>query len=133
MNGSDENTTQKVHPATREILPDDPMELTGVEVPGDPELMLRLLVEEYARMGWDLAAVMRLAHDPFYVGFHGLLTAYGEDGLRRRVSEILSRVGVTRVLTKEAESVPQQLVQLEVTTSLRREGHASADAADAGA
>ncbi len=107
-------TPAKVHPATRELLPDDPMELTGFEVAGDSDLMLRLLVEEYARIGWDLDAVMRLARDPFYVGLHGLLQRHGEDELRRRVAENLSRSGVTRVKIVESDSVPGQLVQLEL-------------------
>jgi hypothetical protein len=107
-------TPAKVHPATREMLPDDPLELTSFEVTGDSDLMLRLLVEEYARIGWDLEAIMRLARDPFYLGLHGLLQRHGEVEMRRRVAEILSRSGVTRVKMVETESAPIQLVQLEL-------------------
>ena len=53
------HSTAKVHPATREVLPDDPMEMHGFEVPGDPNLMLRLLVEEYARMGWGAEEILQ--------------------------------------------------------------------------
>ena len=56
----------KIHPATREILPDDPMEMHGFEVGGDPGLMLRLLVEEYARIGWGIDDIMQLARDRNY-------------------------------------------------------------------
>ncbi len=104
----------KTHPATREIAPEDPMELTGVEISGDTDLMMRLLVEEYARMGWDADAIMGLARDPFYVGFHGLLRQFGETELRRRIGEILNRVGITRVKTIEALQSPEQFVQLEL-------------------
>ena len=103
----------KTHPATREILPDDPMEMHGFEVPGDPQLMLRLLVEEYARLGWDSEAIMGLARDPNYQAFHGLLVLLGEEEFRRRVGEIISRCGVIRVKTKERAPAGQDLVQLD--------------------
>ncbi|HJQ81715.1 MAG TPA: hypothetical protein VJ828_17255, partial [Lacipirellulaceae bacterium] len=56
----------KIHPASREILPDDPMEMQGFEVAGDPDLMLRMLVEEYARIGWGVGAIMQLACNANY-------------------------------------------------------------------
>lgn len=102
----------KTHPATREILPDDPLELSGFEVDGDPELMLRLLVEEYARMGWGLDALMELARNPFYVGFHGLWRAYGEEELKKRMSEVLARCGVVRITTRETQPLSERLVQI---------------------
>lgn len=106
----------KIHPVTREILPDDPMEMTGVQVPGDPDLMLRLLVEEYARIGWDVPAIMQLARDPNYQAFYGLLRLFGEHELRRRVGEVISRCGVMRVKTRETEPLSERLVQLEIPT-----------------
>lgn len=114
MNGTghDASIGGKVHPASREILPEDPMEMTGYQVSGDPRLMLRLLVEEYARIGWDTEAIMRLARDPNYRGFYGLLQLYGEDSLRNHIAEILSRTGVIRVKTFEKEREPECLVQL---------------------
>lgn len=105
------DATPKIHPATREILPDDPMEMTGFEVPGDPDLMLRLLVEEYARIGWGTEAIMQLARDPNYQAFHGLWRNFGEAQLRDRVEQVLSRCGVMRVRKTEAEP-PPPLVQL---------------------
>lgn len=107
------NAIPKVHPATREILPDDPMEMHGFEVPGDPGLMLRLLVEEYARIGWEAQAIMRLARDPNYQALFGLLRFFGEEELTARVNQTLSRCGVIRVKTKETEPISERLVQLE--------------------
>jgi hypothetical protein len=104
----------KVHPATRDVEPDDPMNLHGVQVDGDPEVMLQILVEEYARMGCGLDVLMELARDPFYVGFHGLLQLYGEQDLARRVSRILSWCGVFRVVTREAAPPPEHLVELDL-------------------
>ncbi len=108
------NGVAKVHPASREILPDDPMDMHGVEVPGDPHLMLRLLVEEYARIGWGSQAILQLARDPNYQAFHGLWQLFGEDELRRLVTDIISRCGVMRVKTTEAQPPPDQLVQIEL-------------------
>ena len=105
----------KVHPATRPVEPEDPMNLHAVEIPGDTDLMLRVLVEEYARMGWNADAVMDLAVDPFYQGFHGLWRLHGEEELRRRVSAILARCGVVRVTTVHAKppsDESDQLVQI---------------------
>jgi hypothetical protein len=105
----------KTHPARRELLPDDPLELTGFEVPGDPDLMLRLLVEEYARIGWDAEAIMRLARDPTYQAFHGLWRHLGEERLCQRVAQVLVRCGVLRVRHTEAP-LARDLVQVEIPT-----------------
>ncbi len=119
MNDTHQNESLggKIHPASREILPDDPMEMTGFQVPGDPQLMLRLLVEEYSRIGWDTQAIMRLARDPNYRGFHGLLQLYGEDALRDQVAEILSRTGVIRTTNYEKAPERIDLVQLNAKFS----------------
>jgi len=85
------------HPADREMLPDDPMELSAVELPGDVILMFRLLVEEYARMGHDTDAILRLARNPFYAGFHRFYLALGEEEMRSRVQDVIRRCGVVRV------------------------------------
>ncbi len=104
----------KVHPAEREVLPDDPMAMHGFEIPGDPELMLRLLVEEYARIGWGLDSIMQLARDPNYQAFYGLFQRYGEEGLRERIAQTLSRCGVISVTTEEAKPIPEGLVPLDL-------------------
>jgi hypothetical protein len=88
----------------------------GFEVPGDTDLMLRLLVEEYARIGWDVNPIMLLARNPNYRALHGLWRLYGEDRLRNRVGEILARCGVVRVRTLESNPEPEQLVQIQMQT-----------------
>lgn len=103
----------KVHPLDREMLPEDPLHIQAFEVPGDTELMFRVVIEEFARMGWDSAAILGLARDPFYAALHGLWQLYGEEGFSRRVTEVLSRVGVTRVRTFVAPQ-PSELMQIEV-------------------
>ena len=109
------NAAPKVHPATRAVEPDDPLNLHGVEVDGDPEIMLRMLVEEYARMGCGLDELLELCRQPFYVGLHGLWQFYGEAELTRRMRDILSRCGVFRVVTRETTPLSEQLVQLDVS------------------
>jgi hypothetical protein len=112
MDGTHETIGPKVHPASREMLADDPLELSGVEVDGDPQLMMRLLVEEYARMGYGVEAIMGLARDPFYTGFHGLWRLYGEESLKEQIGAILARCGVVRVTATHSQPLSEQLVQL---------------------
>lgn len=102
----------KVHPLDREMLPDDPLQIQAFEIPGDTELMFRVVIEEFARMGSDKSAIVGLARDPFYAALHGLWRLYGEDDFSRRVDQILSRVGVIRVRAYMASS-PGDLVQIE--------------------
>src|SRR5262245_15022518 len=103
----------KVHPLDREMLPEDPLEMQAFEVPGDTDLMFRIVVEELARIGSDKAAIVALARDPFYAALHGLWRLYGEQEFSRRVSQVLSRVGVVRVDLVEKPS-PGELVQIKV-------------------
>jgi hypothetical protein len=84
----------KVHPATREAGPEDPYEPHATATPGDPEVLLRCLVQEYAWMGWDAGQILALFDDPFYPALQGLLDLYGEEGVRRRVEALLGRTGV---------------------------------------
>jgi hypothetical protein len=117
------NAVAKVHPATRGIEPDDPLNLHAVEVDGDPQVMLQMLVEEYARMGFGLEELMNLCRQPFYVGLHGLWLRYGEQELRRRLTAILSRCGVLRAKVREAPP-PGELLQIDASSSLERDHHA---------
>jgi hypothetical protein len=116
----------KVHPISREMLPDDPLHLHGREVAGDHELMLRLLVEEYARLGWGTEAILGLARDPNYVGFHGLLCLFGEAGLRHRINRVIARTGILRVSEYEApsEPTPDELVEINLPLAGRSDSHA---------
>lgn len=123
MTDSSSQYVPKVHPATRPVEPEDPMNLFAVEVPGDPELMLRLLVEEYARMGWGLDELVRLFRDPFYVAAHGLWLHYGEEELRRRLTDLLGRVAVVRVKTTICSPPPEQLVQISTSGATKGNNH----------
>jgi hypothetical protein len=109
------NLVPKVHPATREVLPDDPMDLHATPVAGDPEVMIRAVVQEFAGMGWEVHDILRLFRDPFYPLLHGLWLALGEDGIRERVGSVVQRYGVYRFRTsiQEAPELPEpELVQI---------------------
>jgi len=100
-----DNAVPKVHPATRPVEPEDPMNLHGTEVPGDPELMLRILVEEYARMGFGPDVMMQMFRDPEYQAPYGLWRLFGDEELFARIVEILGGCGIFR--TTIIESVPE--------------------------
>ncbi len=92
---------RKAHPAMREWLPDDPMDMHAVQLDGDPEIMLALIVEEYVRLGFDTDAILNLGSDSNYRAFHELYRLFGEDGFRRRVDGIVGRMGMMRVTATE--------------------------------
>lgn len=108
------NATPNVHPASRGMLPADPVEMYAVETPDDASQMLQLLVEEYARIGRGLDDLMKLARDPNCTSFHRLLRLFGEDNLYDRISDILSRCGVLRLTTSETQPQPERFVQINL-------------------
>ena len=67
-------------------------------VQGDPEVMLRCLVEEYARLGLSQQRILSLFETPLYTATHQLKQHFGEDGLRQRVAAVISRCGIHRVV-----------------------------------
>jgi hypothetical protein len=110
-----ENFVPKVHPATRAVEPDDPLALHATPVAGDPEVMLRAVVQEYAWLGWDADQVLALFRDPFYPVLNDLRDALGEEALGERIGAIFRRTGVYRfrATVREApEEVEAELVQI---------------------
>jgi hypothetical protein len=98
----------KGHPKDRPLEPDDPMMLKAACVSGAPELMLDCLVEEYAHMGWDRNAILRLFDDPFFLATRSLKDRFGEQGLRDRVDQVLARCGVIRCTTPHRGPQPKE-------------------------
>jgi hypothetical protein len=89
MASSDQRFVPKVHPAARAAEEDDPMTVHATAVVGDPDTMIRCLVEEYARMGWDAARILGLFRDPAYPALYALWQSCGEEGIRRRIKAVL--------------------------------------------
>jgi hypothetical protein len=120
-NAEPENLVPKVHPATRAVEPEDPMSLHATPAPGDPEVMLRCVVQEYAMMGMKADLIMTLFRDPYYPALNDLLSALGEAALRQRVDHIISQIGVFRYHVVEAPAEPEvpDLIELGISENIR--------------
>jgi hypothetical protein len=92
-------------------------------VEGDPDVLIRTLVREYAWMGWDAEQILGLFRDPFYPALNELLRAYGEAGIRERLAAVLDPMGVFRitgVVRDDPEPVPAEPERIEL--GIRRQG-----------
>ncbi len=105
MDASSERWVPKVHPITRSVEADDPLELVANPVQGDPEVMLDCMVQEFAWMGWVADDLLQLFHSPDYPVLNQLREHFGDDDVRRRIESLLKRVGVFRVRETIAEDV----------------------------
>lgn len=83
------NLVAKVHPLDRELLPEDPMELMGTTVMGDPGYMLQCVISEYAWMGWSADQLMGLFRSPEYPALQDLLAYFGEARVRQLINTLL--------------------------------------------
>ncbi|MBI4055362.1 MAG: hypothetical protein HY402_04425 [Elusimicrobia bacterium] len=69
----------EIHSAQKPFEEDDPMELVGVALPeGQADEMLKCLIEEYIREGFDDEGLLRLFRDPFYRASHRIYQEKGE-------------------------------------------------------
>jgi hypothetical protein len=85
-----ERFVPKVHPATREIEAEDPMELMAEIAPGDPDVMLNCMIEEFGWQGYDAEGLMRLFLDPEYPVLNQLLDFFGPAEVRKRIDAACS-------------------------------------------
>lgn len=126
------NGVWKIHPATRPMEVEDPLELHGWQVPGDPALMLRLLTEEFARMGWTAERIVLLGHDPFYQAFYALRKVLGDEQFAGLVHQTLRRCGRARATVTERAAEPEpQLVTIQMANSIGHHGSDQSDRSDA--
>jgi hypothetical protein len=123
----------KIHPVTRAVEPDDPMFLQATLVEGDPEVMLRCLVQEYAWMGWGTQQILGLFRDPNYPVLNSLLAFYGAAAIQERVMTVLGKTGVfccdatVREEPEPAEDEPELIqlgIRIQPPTPLKGDGHA---------
>jgi len=78
----------------KEFEDDDPMELTGVVIPGEPgqlEAMAECFVEEYVRMGWDEPRLMTLFTHPLFMATHRIYRQKGETYVRELIRKSVAR------------------------------------------
>jgi len=109
----------KVHPATREVERDDPMELVATPVIGDPDVMIECIAQEFAGLGWDEGQILDLFRSPSYPVLTQLWLGLGEVKVRRRLREILARQGSFRVHesiadTADDDEIEPELIQITV-------------------
>ena len=80
----------------REPEPDDPHELRGVILPGEPgstRAMAEAFADEFAAMGFGRDRVLALFRNPFYAGAHRAFRALGEEAVGRIVDESVRVLG----------------------------------------
>lgn len=123
-----EDWVPKVHPVTRSVEPEDPMEIVPTVVQGDPEVMLESIIQEYAWMGWDADQLMGLFRSPFYPLLHQLREHYGEEHIRQRVEGVLGRSGelfsVRAIIAEDPEPEEDdeaELIEVSVSRIVREQ------------
>jgi len=105
----------KIHPLARGVEAEDPLELLVEAAPGDPNVMLECIVQEFAWMGWDSEQIFALFHNVNYPVLNQLLALFGEDEIRSRLAALTTAVGVMRVteaIDEKEDSDDPELIQL---------------------
>lgn len=119
MTHDDDRMVPKVHPVTRGVEADDPMELSAEVVPGDPETMLHCLIQEFTWLGYSPDALAAMFRDSEYPVLELLRERFGEEEIRRRAADSLGGWDAVRV-TAEFDDEPEpdddhdELIQLTV-------------------
>lgn len=112
----------KVHPLTRQVEADDPLEVVAEPVAGgDPAFMLRCVLEEYAWMGWGADDLLELFRSPEYPVLNELLAHFGEAAVREQIADLLGATGAPLYQASVCEAEPEadedhepELIQLTI-------------------
>ena len=76
-----------------EIDPEDPMEMVGIELPGQSEAQLRdmtlCFAEEFVREGYDEEKLMSMFQSPFYQGPYLAWKQKGDEYVRAIIQEAI--------------------------------------------
>ncbi|MEE9248162.1 MAG: hypothetical protein V3U79_05650 [Dehalococcoidia bacterium] len=73
---------------TKEFDPEDPMELVGVEVAGDSDMVMEGIIQEYLNMGWSPSAIFFLFRSPNYMATHRVYKEKGEAYVKERIKQM---------------------------------------------
>lgn len=79
-----------------EFEDDDPLELTGIVLPGEAgqlEAMAECFIEEYVRLGWSEQRLMTLFVNPLFLATHRVYRMKGEDYVRTLIRHTLAQWG----------------------------------------
>lgn len=93
----------KVHPLTRPIAEDDPLELVAQPALGDPQQMLACLLEEFLAMGWEAEALAGLFQNPGYPLLVELGRSLGQHEVERQITALVARGAQLRVTEQIVE------------------------------
>ncbi len=78
-----------INPRDKELDPDDPMELVGIEIPGgDVDQVLDDLVQDYLFLGWSSTQIMYLFRSPHYSATHHIYQQMGADYVKGRIGQL---------------------------------------------
>ncbi len=89
----------------KEFDPEDPMEMIGVELPGQSEAEVRDMVlcyaEEFARDGWNEEKLLAMFRNPFYLGPHLVWRQKGDSFV---LSVIKEAIGIWQPIRHKASA-----------------------------
>jgi hypothetical protein len=77
-----------------EFVDEDPMELVGMVLPGEPgeeERMAECIVDEYVRLGWNEARLMALFTTSMFMGTYRIYRYKGELYVRELIRNTVNR------------------------------------------
>ncbi|HEX6385843.1 MAG TPA: hypothetical protein VF177_14330 [Anaerolineae bacterium] len=80
--------------AEKTFADDDPMELVGLVLPGEPgqlEAMAEAIVDEYVRLGWSEPQLMTLFVNPMFMATHRIYCQKGEAYVRDLIANVCAR------------------------------------------
>ena len=90
-----------------EFVPEDPMELSGVVLPGSEgqlEHMAECLVEEFVRLGWDETRLMTLFVNPMFLATNRIYRQKGEAYVRGLIRACVAQWNRAQTLADAARS-----------------------------
>lgn len=121
---AEDHLVPKVHPLTRESTEEDPFALMAEPVPGDPQVMLECMLQEFAWLGYAPEQLLALFYDPGYPVLCQLREHFGDDVIREKVHAMAAAWGVLRFqeTIAEPEQAEPELVQITDLTHGQRAG-----------
>jgi hypothetical protein len=113
--GHDGEWVEKVHPLSRDVEAEDPMELMAEPVMGDPQLMLECMLQEFAWMGWNEEQLVSMFYNPGYPVLCQLREHFGDEEIRRQVralTQAWGRLQFRETIVEPDEEAEVDLVQI---------------------